>query len=129
MLVTRGPWWRCCFFQAEDGIRDGAVTGVQTCALPISIHSFQRVGQPNQPSANPPITFPPRPPAQFARIDVVADPQSRHCGLPSTNHKICFLRIMKPRLAQPSSRVSSYSGRYKIKKIKSYQCSTTVTQH
>src|SRR5256884_2439307 len=39
--------WRCCssqslrvrsvffFFQAEDGIRDVAVTGVQTCALPI----------------------------------------------------------------------------------------------
>src|SRR5256884_6230950 len=24
------------FFQAEDGIRDVAVTGVQTCALPIS---------------------------------------------------------------------------------------------
>src|SRR5262249_58395661 len=31
----------CCrlcffFFQAEDGIRDWSVTGVQTCALPIS---------------------------------------------------------------------------------------------
>src|SRR5699024_100682 len=26
------------FFQAEDGIRDRNVTGVQTCALPISIH-------------------------------------------------------------------------------------------
>src|SRR6267143_7300372 len=25
------------FFQAEDGIRDGTVTGVQTCALPICI--------------------------------------------------------------------------------------------
>src|SRR5438309_4797438 len=25
------------FFQAEDGIRDGTVTGVQTCALPIWI--------------------------------------------------------------------------------------------
>src|SRR2546429_4924610 len=30
----------CCvffFFQAEDGIRDVAVTGVQTCALPILV--------------------------------------------------------------------------------------------
>src|SRR5256884_7103727 len=27
--------WVCFFFQAEDGIRDVAVTGVQTCALPI----------------------------------------------------------------------------------------------
>src|SRR5882762_9201082 len=25
------------FFQAEDGIRDSSVTGVQTCALPICI--------------------------------------------------------------------------------------------
>src|SRR5258707_2976385 len=31
-------WRRSCFlfFQAEDGIRDIGVTGVQTCALPIS---------------------------------------------------------------------------------------------
>src|SRR3989454_11228184 len=30
----------CFFFQAEDGIRDYKVTGVQTCALPISSHSL-----------------------------------------------------------------------------------------
>src|SRR2546429_5290182 len=28
------------FFQAEDGIRDVAVTGVQTCALPISLRGL-----------------------------------------------------------------------------------------
>src|SRR5437016_12011344 len=28
------------FFQAEDGIRDWSVTGVQTCALPISADSW-----------------------------------------------------------------------------------------
>src|SRR6266436_9811201 len=28
------------FFQAEDGIRDVAVTGVQTCALPILVGSI-----------------------------------------------------------------------------------------
>src|SRR5688572_32111631 len=33
------------FFQAEDGIRDLTVTGVQTCALPIFAHSR------NQPNA------------------------------------------------------------------------------
>src|SRR5262249_57029858 len=27
--------WSFFFFQAEDGIRDWSVTGVQTCALPI----------------------------------------------------------------------------------------------
>src|SRR2546430_13532894 len=34
--------WSCVmffFFQAEDGIRDLTVTGVQTCALPISRHN------------------------------------------------------------------------------------------
>src|SRR5690606_40877017 len=30
----------CFFFQAEDGIRDFHVTGVQTCALPISARYF-----------------------------------------------------------------------------------------
>src|SRR5690606_34906526 len=29
------PVWSVFFFQAEDGIRDFHVTGVQTCALPI----------------------------------------------------------------------------------------------
>src|SRR5204862_4494166 len=44
MLVS--PIYSFCFclffFQAEDGIRDLYVTGVQTCALPICIR--QRVG-------------------------------------------------------------------------------------
>src|SRR5437870_9647589 len=32
------------FFQAEDGIRDGHVTGVQTCALPIFDSTLEQVG-------------------------------------------------------------------------------------
>src|SRR2546429_2026914 len=32
-------WRFVFFFQAEDGIRDVAVTGVQTCALPIFFRS------------------------------------------------------------------------------------------
>src|SRR5207244_6458845 len=32
----------CFFFQAEDGIRDDLVTGVQTCALPISLEVPRR---------------------------------------------------------------------------------------
>src|SRR2546430_9373445 len=40
----------CCgffFFQAEDGIRDLTVTGVQTCALPISClpRAFSQIPQ------------------------------------------------------------------------------------
>ena len=36
-VVGGGGWW-FFFFQAEDGIRDYKVTGVQTCALP-DLHS------------------------------------------------------------------------------------------
>src|SRR5207244_10141375 len=42
LLLSIQPTWMCLFvyfifffFQAEDGIRDDLVTGVQTCALPI----------------------------------------------------------------------------------------------
>src|SRR6266487_726749 len=42
LTVVSGVYYRSSsfynvvfFFQAEDGIRDGRVTGVQTCALPI----------------------------------------------------------------------------------------------
>src|SRR2546422_6022334 len=44
----------CCglcffFFQAEDGIRDVAVTGVQTCALPIlALRGLLEVVQPRE---------------------------------------------------------------------------------
>src|SRR5689334_25357138 len=34
--LARASIFERFFFQAEDGIRDGTVTGVQTCALPIS---------------------------------------------------------------------------------------------
>src|SRR5579859_8274219 len=47
----------CCFFfffQAEDGIRDLTVTGVQTCALPIS-----RSG-PHRPRCPPRLTHRPQ---------------------------------------------------------------------
>src|SRR5256884_5920966 len=44
----------CFFFQAEDGIRDVAVTGVQTCALPISLKWLLDHGaDPNCPSPRP----------------------------------------------------------------------------
>src|SRR2546422_1486934 len=36
LLILLVIYQLCFFFQAEDGIRDVAVTGVQTCALPIS---------------------------------------------------------------------------------------------
>src|SRR2546430_9129355 len=35
--------WLFFFFQAEDGIRDLTVTGVQTCALPISSFTMSAI--------------------------------------------------------------------------------------
>src|SRR5437660_9029772 len=53
------------FFQAEDGIRDGHVTGVQTCALPI----FEAA------AAEPPQRHPlQRPPAVGTGEDAVRGP-------------------------------------------------------
>src|SRR5207249_5112439 len=51
----------CFFFQAEDGIRDRNVTGVQTCALPILIDETVQLPishQPEQLTARP--SQPPR---------------------------------------------------------------------
>src|SRR5690606_40466101 len=41
----------CFFFQAEDGIRDFHVTGVQTCALPIWPHPGPRRAAKRRPRA------------------------------------------------------------------------------
>src|SRR2546430_11306382 len=58
----------CFFFQAEDGIRDLTVTGVQTCALPIY---------------NAPIpAMSPAPSAAYStpRRDGISDPRKRKSG-------------------------------------------------
>src|SRR5690606_40841563 len=58
------------FFQAEDGIRDFHVTGVQTCALPISnplstpskapTYTFENLNNPSSSTPHPtPHTHPP----------------------------------------------------------------------
>src|SRR5260370_41853346 len=44
------------FFQAEDGIRDSSVTGVQTCALPISNRSPLRLRR--KPTPGPARRYP-----------------------------------------------------------------------
>src|SRR2546426_12215458 len=61
------------FFQAEDGIRDYKVTGVQTCALPISVQLMVTVmtasWEPTTvaPTAPTPVT----PPVVAAGVDVI----------------------------------------------------------
>src|SRR3712207_5269049 len=51
-MCVRGDGFCFFFFQAEDGIRDIGVTGVQTCALPIFRHAASVHPEPgsNSPS-------------------------------------------------------------------------------
>src|SRR5207244_8531959 len=51
------------FFQAEDGIRDDLVTGVQTCALPISVVTTTAQAPSTIPEAFPAVTMPSLPKA------------------------------------------------------------------
>src|SRR5256885_5175581 len=73
-MHSKGTRRKAFFFQAEDGIRDYKVTGVQTCALPISFPASVRVtltdaGGGAAPSA---LTVFPDGSAQAMRFDVQA---------------------------------------------------------
>src|SRR5690625_7995552 len=53
MLIESSiSFMRFFFFQAEDGIRDGHVTGVQTCALPISALRCSATGRRTAPQCS-----------------------------------------------------------------------------
>src|SRR3712207_9545545 len=58
----------CFFFQAEDGIRDIGVTGVQTCALPISLPPLVPTVVGLQPLPPLPIKRPPLKPSGCAAV-------------------------------------------------------------
>src|SRR5437667_3609472 len=71
------------FFQAEDGIRDRDVTGVQTCALPIScgVAEYRAFATP-QAALWSRRALAPRPAKQIARVHISAivgsSPKHRH---------------------------------------------------
>src|SRR3712207_8453692 len=72
----------CFFFQAEDGIRDIGVTGVQTCALPIfleggdtSAASEARAYYPD--GGAPKVSAPVASPANYTDILFAPDPTQR----------------------------------------------------
>src|SRR5256885_12095737 len=82
----------CCyvfFFQAEDGIRDYKVTGVQTCALPICVGDAFRGGLLKGFAMGLPA-------AEAAKIGSVA---ATYCleHLGGTNHSYTFEEFKKRR--------------------------------
>src|SRR5207253_5245485 len=81
------------FFQAEDGIRDGHVTGVQTCALPIfsvpqytdqeralAPPSTSRVGRKPSPAASTAVSAPAAVAARGQRPRTKARSEERRVG-------------------------------------------------
>src|SRR3712207_3497156 len=78
---VRSVSWFVFFFQAEDGIRDIGVTGVQTCALPISI-AFWAVPGPGLADEETPLAFDASP-AVAADARVVTEIEHRLLGNPN----------------------------------------------
>src|SRR2546422_5399893 len=80
------------FFQAEDGIRDVAVTGVQTCALPIcrgeagvTVHSLHLLGSPILRQKSAPV----------AQVDDAVRSEEHTSELQSRLHLVCRLLLEK----------------------------------
>src|SRR3989442_11795275 len=78
------------FFQAEDGIRDADVTGVQTCALPIS-HSCAWPDRLHQRIPEPDLS-----PMQLALNQLGGHRSEEHTSeLQSRPHLVCRLLLEK----------------------------------
>src|SRR2546429_6400363 len=96
------------FFQAEDGIRDVAVTGVQTCALPIFAGSRESIRQvPIRKASNPAAR-------SLSNSPCVQIPDSltamQFSGMWSTNSKDVSVRtscVFRLRLFTPMIRASA----------------------
>src|SRR2546429_5960019 len=95
------------FFQAEDGIRDVAVTGVQTCALPIYRRDGRRAG------------------AGMSDLVVLHEtPDSKHGTRPED-------RSLSERIDRKSTRLNSSHGyiSYAVFCLKKKNTMTTRTKH
>src|SRR2546430_4222054 len=89
------------FFQAEDGIRDLTVTGVQTCALPISLRRQGRQREPRQRSfrvgdcaAEPLLHF---------RLEVRGRSEEHTSELQSQSNLVCRLLLEKKKKVKTSN--------------------------
>src|SRR3989441_9714145 len=96
------------FFQAEDGIRDKLVTGVQTCALPISealLALQQRVARPHELGG----AF------LDARLELIvrgAQRSEEHTSeLQSLAYLVCRLLLEKKKQSSPRAPNTTHAGR------------------
>src|SRR5437870_7118927 len=98
------------FFQAEDGIRDGHVTGVQTCALPIS--TTGRICS----SFSPLLSYCQRKSCrQVANRLTVGVPHASSAGLPATRVMVVSALVTLRKLLLPVPRTkTSFSVEHRI---------------
>src|SRR5256886_11302257 len=114
-------WCACLFFfffQAEDGIRDLTVTGVQTCALPISganegpcqapaSAAAIRASSPGQRSAFEPVR---RTRAEAGSRVARLRSEEHTSELQSQSNLVCRLLLEKKNPKQPPCSVATLSG-------------------
>src|SRR5258708_37017097 len=93
------------FFQAEDGIRDDLVTGVQTCALPISKRFARR------PSTLPPTprvcAIPPSAPNTSLLAPASLKPDARPSSVRASNNPVCSGRSSTLTTSSPCAAATS----------------------
>src|SRR2546430_7050115 len=82
------------FFQAEDGIRDLTVTGVQTCALPISTLPLLALGGPTSPRA------PRAPRGGRSRFSCPPRSEEHTSELQSQSNLVCRLLLEKKKISR-----------------------------
>src|SRR2546430_2751883 len=111
-MSTLGQRVYCFFFQAEDGIRDLTVTGVQTCALPIFLRraaahkDFRRQRMPEPVGMRSPY-------ATLLKTASIVRVTSRIAlrVVPLPLQKKCFGSPIVPRGGGSASRAACSSGR------------------
>src|SRR5256884_842588 len=87
------------FFQAEDGIRDVAVTGVQTCALPICAGGAPDAAPRHRPH----------------RLEAADDVREREAeGVPGRGRGERVRHVVRPREGQADSEIGRASCRERV---------------
>src|SRR5437660_7074497 len=81
------------FFQAEDGIRDGHVTGVQTCALPIFVLTPGVVHLPTVPAHRKVNRVDMGTAEKVCAVALAVSDQARRLGSPLSNVSLVLLEL------------------------------------
>src|SRR5687767_15962617 len=102
----------CFFFQAEDGIRDKLVTGVQTCALPIfkDDRNVNAAGMILREILQDDVS------SSLVGLSVVSDTRNDRLA-PTKGHQIGVSLRSEERRVGKECRAWSWGGEYKKKRV------------